>query len=463
MDITNQLSLLLGVKTKEKHLPNIVKNLPKEYLQILFDAMIDGDGTIIKSNLGDYNRFFFYPSSDELAKDFQEICFKLGFNSSCRERFMKSPSSEKILRSLRINIVKRDGKKIKKNFEPVIYKKSQVTKEKYSGKVFCYDVGANHTLIVRQNGKILITMNSNDPDFNIVTHPFVNVDYVVGNDKIMDVTAHMDWVAKRYMVGLFVNDTVLHGELGTYAAQSVSLKVLMNKYMAFRESVSGLSIDKIFKPLAVARGFKKRKQADLDHNVRTTADEYDVPKVFWRRMNLLNSRDLMEMVSRLRENGEVPFKYVADIFDWDVEGIKNGFKEEEGTSLDKLWRDIRIKKSEDPNIASQILDGTKTEDLKIPKVKLETQEEKDGVMAEEPAALSNMKTDLLGGPMGGGGTPPPPPIPGAESLEAPGPSAEAEAGKKTGVNGLEEAVGGPTESKLPGEQGSAEAGGPPAL
>ena len=207
---------------------------------------------------------------------------------------------------------------------------------------------------------------SNDPDFNIVTHPFVEVDYVVGKDKIMDLIPHFEWTAKRYMIGLFVNDAVVHGELGPYASQAISVRVLMNKYMTYRSSLSNSASQKIFNPLALQRGFKIRKQADLAHNVRTSITGYDVPTIFWHKQNLMNNKDLQDFVIRLRESGELPFKYIAEMFDWDLDAIKEGFKEEHSTELDPLWRDLRKARAEkDEKVGNQILDGQPTDKLTI--------------------------------------------------------------------------------------------------
>jgi hypothetical protein len=153
-------------------------------------------------------------------------------------------------------------------------------------------------------------------------------------------------------------------------------------------------------------------------------------------MNLLNSRDLMDMVMRLRESGEGPFKYIAELFDWDVDGVKNAFKDEEGTSLDKTWRKVRDAKAEDPNIANQILKGTKTKDFKIPETKTEPTPGAGGPVIkpiEEPTELTKIKEERL--------------LPGGEipTTTGPGPAPEK---KEEGVAGLETALS--PETKEPG-------------
>jgi len=252
---------------------------------------------------------------------------------------------------------------------------------------------------------------SNDPDYNIITHPFVEVDYVVGRDKIMDLIPHFEFVAKRYMVGLFVNDAVVHGELGPYASQAISVRVLMNKYMTFRESLANKLTEKVLFLLCIARDFKLPKQADIDHRVRTTRSGYDIPKIFWHRMNLMNNRELMEFVGRLRENGEIPFKYIAELFDWDLDAIKQAFKEEQSTELDPLWRKVRDSKAGDEKIANQILDGTKVEKWTI-KEKGESIVEKPVIFEPEKKMIHQPLSPL----------PPKPEVPKEEKEPVPPPA-----------------------------------------
>jgi len=162
-----------GEGAKNKHLSAWIKNLPKPQLKILLEAMILGDGTTEccewdkLTSAGNMcrsktTRHRFYTSSPQLARDVQEICFKLGYASHTR-RSDRSPISK--LPSYVISIIPSEGRKIRKGAFPVVYKRDQITQVPYSGKVFCYEVFPHHTLVTRRNGKILVSQNSNDPDF----------------------------------------------------------------------------------------------------------------------------------------------------------------------------------------------------------------------------------------------------------------------------------------------------------
>lgn len=208
----------------------------------------------------------------------------------------------------------------------------------------------------------LLMSSSNDPDFSMITHPFVENAWVTPVGQNKELIPDFEYVTKRLMIALFVNDAVLSGELGPYASQAVSIKVLMNKYLTFRSVLANQAINKIFYPISVARGFKKRSEADLQHNVRTGKGfrGYITPKMFWEKLNLANNSSVQEMVLRLRERGDLPMKNVAEMFDWNTEDLKRNFLEEEATSLDPVWRKARESKSQEPEISNQLLKGKKT-------------------------------------------------------------------------------------------------------
>jgi intein/homing endonuclease len=210
----------------------------------------------------------------------------------------------------------------------------------------------------------------NDPDFNLITHPFVDVKFESGVGKTEDLIKHFEFVQKRIMMGLFANDGMIKGEASPYATQAVSMRVVMHRYLTNRTLLEKLIREKVFLPVAVAHQFIKRTQAELSHNVRTqSSPEFYLPKFFYtQRLNLMNNTAEQEMLLRLRDKGEIPAELIADVFGWDLEAIKSAFKREQSTELDPVWREARKKVAEIPQVRNQILDGTKLEKMTIPEV-----------------------------------------------------------------------------------------------
>jgi hypothetical protein len=138
----------------EKFIFGWVKQLPPDKLQIILDSMMKGDGTRWNGQRGCYTTV-----SRRLADDVSEIALKCGFRVIIS---FESPTTKTL----------KDGRVIKGNYR--VYhvsvcktqvnnqiKTSAVTTRPYNGKV--YDVTVpNHVLIVRRNGRVVASSNSND-------------------------------------------------------------------------------------------------------------------------------------------------------------------------------------------------------------------------------------------------------------------------------------------------------------
>jgi hypothetical protein len=117
----------------EKFIPKELKNLSKEQLRILLEALLFGDGSVRKGKDAYYATI-----SERLANDVQEVALKAGFVSTLRQRkdgiFIVSISEKR--KTTQPNSGDRD------NREWV----------DYEGYVYCIEV-SNHIIYVRRNGK----------------------------------------------------------------------------------------------------------------------------------------------------------------------------------------------------------------------------------------------------------------------------------------------------------------------
>lgn len=120
------------------------KLIPRQFLNyscfdlnILFDSLMRGDG---RKNMTAYNT-----SSEQLANDFQELCFKIGIATTIRKEHSKCGRYS----IYRISII---HKNTNPSFGDMYTKKIYASKIRYSG--FVYDVTVkNHIIYVRRNGK----------------------------------------------------------------------------------------------------------------------------------------------------------------------------------------------------------------------------------------------------------------------------------------------------------------------
>lgn len=132
-----------GTGSYNVKLPQWVKDLPKEYLCLLRDTMLKGDGCHDKGRAS-----FYRTASRQLAEDFYEICIKTGLRVAIKERQTSKRSD--IGKCYDVTIAW-------KSTEP--YMTSKAEEIDYEGMIGCVTV-PNHVVIVRRNGKHIVSGNS---------------------------------------------------------------------------------------------------------------------------------------------------------------------------------------------------------------------------------------------------------------------------------------------------------------
>ena len=265
--------------------------------------------------------------------------------------------------------------------------------------------------------KALIMAGINDPDYNLITHPFVNLEIKDQHGNWQDLKAEFDFAQKRVMIGLFCNDAMLGGEAGPYAKDMINMKVVMHRYLMNRNLLERLIREKVFLPIAREHGLIKRTQAEIQHKLRLSSsyNNFILPKFFYKeRVNLLSSQSEQEMLLRLRDKKEIPFELVADMFGWDMDQLKEKFNNEADTVFDPIYKAAKDDLAKEKALRNRILNGEfKNNDYKdLNKTKENPQGKagremggatndggrpplpEDELKIEEPAILPNGEGDL---------------------------------------------------------------------
>jgi len=155
-----------------KKLSSFIKNLTSECLEIVIEAMMNGDGCEC-NKIDEFRKntnSAYYTSSPQLANDFAEIAFKCGYTvkiSECNKkenskRYFNKTGHEYTTNLQQYVVYISKGLKGK---NPVLESKSkkyanrEISKEQYSGKIYCFEVPYNLFVTMRR-GKIAIQGNS---------------------------------------------------------------------------------------------------------------------------------------------------------------------------------------------------------------------------------------------------------------------------------------------------------------
>ena len=146
----------------EKYIPRVFKDFAPQYLKILFEWLVKGDGYITPNG-----HISYYSTSKQLIDDVQEIALKIGYSGNISEKKQKnSVICGRVIKPKK-RLYQLSIRKNKHKYFTSSKSGSYLTKEKYKGKVYCVEVGSEskyfkdtHTLFVRRNGKVSLSCNS---------------------------------------------------------------------------------------------------------------------------------------------------------------------------------------------------------------------------------------------------------------------------------------------------------------
>lgn len=193
-----------------KKIPRWIKNLPKDKLKILYDAMMAGDGNIRYDGL--QPRYKYTTTSRTLSDDFSEICLKLGYFT-----ILNIEKSEKQnIRTSYILFWSEGRRHVKYNI-----RKQHIKRADYEGKVYCVKV-PNTWIVTRRNGRITVQGNTG---------------------KIHNITQELEYVGKEMLDGLMLNQAILNGEAAGYNCMDEDTLTLTNS--GFKRYNEINEIDKI--------------------------------------------------------------------------------------------------------------------------------------------------------------------------------------------------------------------------
>lgn len=238
-----------------------------------------------------------------------------------------------------------------------------------------------------ENFKKLLVQAASDPDFNLIYHFGLEVEYIGTKDKIENLIPHFEFVAKRIMNAFFVNDTLINGETPGYAGQTANMKMLMHRFNTAREDLQREYRNKIFFPIAKKQEFVKQTSGEIQKAVKVKSKnfsykKYILPEFLWRRQNLLNNTQEQQFLMNLYNSDDIPFSIVADMFGLDTKMIKQYRKKDQGTYSNKITREIIDQTvKEDPSLSLKYISGEDPIEIMKEKMKankkLEEQEQMD--------------------------------------------------------------------------------------
>jgi len=200
VEIARYLAEEFGDCSSTKKIPRWIRDLPKNKLQIVYDAMMAGDGDVRYDTTRP--RYRYSTTSKSLADHFSEIALKLGYFTSTSRSKGSNDRCKDVYR-----IFWSEWKKE----TPFEVRKQHIFREDYEGKVYCVKV-PNKWIITRRNGCITIQGNSG---------------------KIHNITNEVELVGKELLDGMMLNQALLNGEMAAYCHSEDTLTLTDSGYKRY--------------------------------------------------------------------------------------------------------------------------------------------------------------------------------------------------------------------------------------
>ena len=211
-----------------------------------------------------------------------------------------------------------------------------------------------------------------DPDYDLIYHAFLDMEYKTGATQHEDLIKWFDWTQKRILIAMFANEAMF-AEANPYAKEAMSIKLIMHRYMLQRALVNRQITDKVWMPVAKKRAYIIRNRAEASANVSNDKTylpdikKYAVPKLFWRPSNLVAGMQEQEYLAKMRKEGDLPAEVIYDLLGFDTNKMRAAIESEQSTPLDPLWREARKDAIKDPAVRNQTLRGNKLKDIELPR------------------------------------------------------------------------------------------------
>jgi hypothetical protein len=138
-----------GAGAAHKRIPHWIKTLPPAQLAILFEALMEGDGTW-RHGQAHWTHGLYTTASKQLADDVQELAFKLGYRTQIAMHGQGlRPAHHRPLYRIMVS----------RRARAMSYTRN-IAWEDYDGVVWCVEVPPNGLFVTRRHGKISIHGNS---------------------------------------------------------------------------------------------------------------------------------------------------------------------------------------------------------------------------------------------------------------------------------------------------------------
>ena len=170
-----------------------------------------------------------------------------------------------------------------------------------------------------------------DPDYTIVVNYECTWNEIGTDGRILALDSEWAHTSSEIAVGMGFTPEILTGE-GFFSGDRIRIELLNTSYLQFREFLQELIETKVFRPIAMRKGFY---EMDDDGNPR-----WIYPKLNFTRLALRDQGDVYDMLFNLYSKGSLPVDIIYEFLNIDPETAKRKLEEDMLTVKDSKFNQI---------------------------------------------------------------------------------------------------------------------------
>lgn len=170
-----------------------------------------------------------------------------------------------------------------------------------------------------------------DPDYTVVVNYETQVQVIGAEGRLLALDSEWASTNAELAVGMGFTPEILTGE-GFFSGDRIRIELLNTTYLMFRELLSSLVEEQIFKPMAMRKGFY---EIDDYGNPR-----WIYPKLSFSRLALRDQGDVYDMLFNLYAKGSLPVDIIYEFLNLDPETCKRKLEEDLLTVKDSKFNQV---------------------------------------------------------------------------------------------------------------------------
>ncbi len=170
-----------------------------------------------------------------------------------------------------------------------------------------------------------------DPDYSVVVNYECHWDEIGSEGRLLSLDAEWQHTNSDLAIGLGLSPEILIGE-GMYSGNRIQLEIMNVSYLQFRDLLTYVIEEQIFKPYAMKKGFY-----EMDKYGRP---RWIYPKVTFSRNALRDSGDLYDCLFNLYAKGSLSVDYMYEFLNIDPEDATRKLEDDLFTVKDSKFNEM---------------------------------------------------------------------------------------------------------------------------